>query len=126
MKSFDQFNGNLLKTYNNCQSFLFFRSIINASSASITTPVIVSPLSFAYFSARSARRHGILMMNCFVSFEHWLATAFSVIRKSFQCVECNFLYDIWKPILFQWKTLFLKKLITFGKNTIFCVSFPVF
>lgn len=34
MKSHDQFNGNLLKTYSDCQSFLFFKSVKNASSAS--------------------------------------------------------------------------------------------
>ena len=34
MKSHDQFNGNLLKTYSDCQSFLFFKSVKYASSAS--------------------------------------------------------------------------------------------
>jgi len=34
MKSHDQINGNLLKTYSDCQSFLFFKSVKYASSAS--------------------------------------------------------------------------------------------
>jgi len=41
-----------------------FWPLKNESSASITTPVIVLQFSFAYFSARSARRQGRWIVIC--------------------------------------------------------------